>query len=320
MKRQMNADEELRRFKTDINLSEFAASRGFVKDCKKTSERSTTMHRGDDQTIIIAKAKVSGIYMYFQRGINGNNGTIVDFCQWEYNGNLGATRQHLRPWMGWSNRPKIDPDSFTRKFEGVEKSELDMIKEFTELWAIDDTRAKGVYDFLRSRGLSQLLVNHWRFKEHLRTDLHSNVIFPHYTLKKNVVGWEIKNRKFTGFPKGSAKSAWFSVRKPTDTRMLICESGLDALSFYALYPEYLDSTWCISTGGGWGPATADVIKSAILHCPKQVIMPGFDNDQTGRMYEAKIHDYITITREVDSRWSKLNDWNADLMEKLGLKR
>jgi hypothetical protein len=45
-----------------------------------------------------------------------------------------------------------------------------------------------------------------------------------------VCGYEIKNRDFTGFARGGSKGLWLSHTEPDDTRMVSCESAIDALS------------------------------------------------------------------------------------------
>ena len=54
-------DVELERFKSQINLSEFAASRGYALDRRESSRNSAVMRHPDADKIIIAQNENSAI-------------------------------------------------------------------------------------------------------------------------------------------------------------------------------------------------------------------------------------------------------------------
>ncbi len=56
----MTIDCELELFKTSINLSEFAAARGYVLDRRATSVNSAVMRHPDGDEIVIARNDTSG--------------------------------------------------------------------------------------------------------------------------------------------------------------------------------------------------------------------------------------------------------------------
>jgi hypothetical protein len=58
----MNDHAELDRFKTEINLSHFAASRGYTLDKRESSRNSAVMRHADGDKIIIAREGQHWIY------------------------------------------------------------------------------------------------------------------------------------------------------------------------------------------------------------------------------------------------------------------
>ena len=88
---------ELEKFKIDINLTEFAAARGYTLDRRESSRNSAIMRHPDGDKIIIAKAE-SGDWVYFSIRDDRDNGTIIDFLQHRGGGILGEVRKILRTW------------------------------------------------------------------------------------------------------------------------------------------------------------------------------------------------------------------------------
>ena len=81
-------DQELERFKTEVNLSEFAAARGYALDRRESSLNSAVMRHPDGDKIVIARHE-GGAWVYFSVRDDRDNGTVVDFLQNRGGGNLG---------------------------------------------------------------------------------------------------------------------------------------------------------------------------------------------------------------------------------------
>ena len=74
----MNNDPaELDRFKTEINLSQFAASRGYTLDKRESSRNSAVMRHADGDKIIIAREGQH--WIYFSVSDDDDNGSVIDF-------------------------------------------------------------------------------------------------------------------------------------------------------------------------------------------------------------------------------------------------
>lgn len=119
-----------------------------------------------------------------------------------------------------------------------------------------------------------------------RVDGRCNVLFPHTDpASGQVVGFEIKNRRFTGFATGGRKTYWSSAVHPDDDRLVIVETAIDAFSYHQLFP-HLGSRY-ISTGGAIGPDARALIGRAIAAISASAdIVSATDNDAAGlRLHE-----------------------------------
>jgi hypothetical protein len=111
-----------------------------------------------------------------------------------------------------------------------------------------------------------------------------------------VCGFEIKNRGFTGFAKGGEKGLWISAGGPADTRLVIAESAIDALSYAALHPDELARY--ASTGGSLNPSQPELIRGAIRKMPAGAqIIAATDADGSGRRLAELIRAMVDEARE-----------------------
>ena len=100
-------DHELERFKTDVDLIAFAASRGYVSDRRESSQNCEVMRTTNGDKIVIVKHldnKGAEHWIYYCVRDARDNGTVIDFLQWRGGGTLGHIRKTLREWLG-SPRP-----------------------------------------------------------------------------------------------------------------------------------------------------------------------------------------------------------------------
>lgn len=311
----ITTDAELEWFKTEINLSEFAATEGYKLIQDRCSSRLIFMKKGAKE-LVIGRGHDNHWIFSELNNTRKNSGSIIDFCQWEFKGlNLGEIRQKLRPWKGFVRRPKISPEKFVRNVKSRER-DLILIAAKAEgtLEQIDKTSK--VLDFVEFRSIPRNFILQSRFCNKIKSDTpYNNLIFPHYH-GKDIVGWEIKNFEFTGFPGGSTKGVFFTERLETDKFLILAESGIDLLSYYVLNPERVKDSWGFSTAGGWGPYTIEMIRQAFKKYPHLKIIRAFDNDDAGKKYSKAAYD-LAIECGIDKQniledLPKAKDWNLDL--------
>lgn len=293
-------DAELEKFKTEINLSEVAASQGYRLARNESSRNSAAMRHPNGDKIIIARGS-DNHWIYFSVRDDADSGSIIDFLQKRQGGNLGHIRRELRRWFSHtSQRPR--PEDYAHQVEPSSKDRQAIIRAFGAMNTAED------HPYLASRAIGKELLTDVRFIGRVFMDRHGAAIFPHED-EQGLCGYEMKNVDFTGFPAGSEKGLWCSSQQPDDVRLVLCESGIDAISYHALHPDPL--TRYASTGGGWSDKTRALLVGVAQELPGGEIILAFDNDEQGRKYEAEAQQLLaatgkTITTDLPPEGK---DWN-----------
>lgn len=271
----MNRHDELEAFKREINLSEYAAAAlGFVLDRRESSRNSAVMRHPSGQKIVITRDSDSH-WVYFTIGQDRDSGSIIDLIQNRRNCTLGDVRKELRPWIGEGPLPYRPPapDTFARELFPVNRDRQGVISAWNRA---ADTES---HPYLLARGIAEEIQSCRRFLGRIRIDQRRNAVFPHFD-EEGLCGFELKNHTFTGFSSGGEKGLWCSHTSPDDTRLVVAESAIDALSHYALHR--LEARY-VSTGGAWSPKTGDLLRRAVERLPASgEVVLAFDQDEGGR--------------------------------------
>lgn len=302
----MNQDNELSQFKQKINLVEFAEACGYEIDKKQSSRASKVMRRDGDKIIVSTDRDGTGIY--FSVRDDADHGTIIDFIQKREGKNLGQVRQELRPWIGVaSSRPSA---SIKQRKAPSERAEKPI--------AIDGSVAKSNAAWMRLEAYKgdyltkERAIAYGTIKGvNLRQDERGNVCFPHYDESGAVCGWEVKNKGFTGFSAGGKKQIGIYKASPEaklgNGRLVIVESGIDALSYKELHAKPTDMI--VTIGGEMSPEQLARLAKAMEKAPEVVIAT--DRDQGGEKIAKRLLELRSdSTRELP----KGKDWNDDLVD------
>lgn len=271
----MAMDPRLDAFKTEINLVEYAASCGYELVRAETSRNSAVMKSESGDKVIIARNS-NGHWVYFSVRDDQDNGTIIDFVlKRRAANNLGRVKQELGRWMrGGSDlpqraslpRPNLEPSS--RDLQRVIRSVATM-------------RPVAEHPYLATRGLGRDITDHPRFRNMIYADARGNAVFPHQNAD-GLCGYEVKNRGFTGFAPGGEKGIWGSHSRDGDKTLILAESAIDALSFFALTGR---EGIYLSTAGAWSPKTPELILATLDGLPRRTeVVFAFDNDEQGHKY------------------------------------
>lgn len=140
---------------------------------------------------------------------------------------------------------------------------------------------------------------------HLYADRQANAVFLLLGKEDQPVGAELRGtteRRWLGLAPGSQKDlGFFSIPAVPRPKIILCESAIDALSCFALYPELR----CLSTAG----ARANPSWLAPLIAQGHELFCGYDADAVGEtMARAMIDLYPSTKRLRPSH----HDWNAML--------
>lgn len=304
VKNNMSSSKELHRIKSEINLTEYAAKQGYVLDKKESSNNSIVMRQPASNDKIIVSKGNDGHWQYFSVRDRSDNGSIIDFVQKKSGMSLGEVRRELRPWLaGNIERPVIG--TFQKDVEVV-VPDREKVSE-----VLNKTREATHSPYLNSRGITNDTLSSPRFKGQVMCDGRNNIIFPHRD-REGVSGFGVKNQDFTGFSKHGVKRVWHSNTMPTDNKLVLTESAIDAISYQQLHGD--KNTRYMSIEGQYSPEQKELLKAAMNKMPKgSTVVMGFDNDKDGgrfvRELKEIVPEHVKVVREVPKIGK---DWNEQL--------
>ena len=309
-------DDELERFKRDVNLTELAATYGYRVVVRERSSAGKWRGRtaawiimrnaATDDKIIIGRAP-DGHWLYHSNRNDKDTGSIVDFLQERGVRSLGEVRKRLREWLH-QDRPPVPVELYRREVPVQQRDEAAVAAAYA--------RARPAASrYLAQRCISLDVERDPRFADSYRVDGRGNVLFPHVDpASGQVVGFEIKNRGFTGFATGGRKTFWSSANRPDDTRLVLVETAIDAFSYHQPFPHA--GARYISTGGGVGTDALALIGRAISAMPAPAdVVSATDADEGGE----KLHRQLEAAggRPLRRHASPLpKDWNDYLQKTL----
>lgn len=291
-----NNEDEIRRFKNEINLAEFLQNRGYEYDKKESSKNSAVMRRGSDKLIVATDADGHGIY--FNVKDEKDSGTIIDFIQAREGLNMGQVRKMLRPWIGESSNPIPSPLSPIPK---PAKGAANLAKAQNRYFEMSEYTG----NYLQSRGLSNATVD--EFAPKIKQDERGNVCFRHWS-PEGISGYEIKNAGFTGFASGGEKSIFTHIAGEKISRIVITESAIDCMSYHQLKGQ--PDTLYMSIAGQMSDKQRETIKNILSDQKQAAVIAAFDNDEQGN----KFAEFIAGIRPDSKRELPEvgKDWNDQL--------
>jgi hypothetical protein len=175
------------------------------------------------------------------------------------------------------------------------------------------------YHYLRSRGITGVLLASERFMGRIFKDRYHNAVFPHFNAD-GVCGLELKSADKNFFAKGSEKTFWRSNMTHTDTTLVIGEAVIDALSYALLFPH--DKTAYAATGGGMSTQQGELLKTMLATMANiETIILVTDNDEGGDSLADKLKKVIDESEfageiKRHSPDTRGDDWNNVLTSKV----
>ncbi len=316
-KRQLN--EELERFKSDINLVEYALAVGYEYDRYRSTRSSAVLeHSNGDKVVITTDRDGHGIY--FSVRDERDNGTIIDFIQNRQRLNLVEVRSELRPWLQGRSPSNLEVASISKP-EPINVDRVSVLERFSRM------QIATCHPYLEQRGISSRTLADSRFEGTVYADERGNAIFPHYD-QDGLTGFESTNHDFKGFSKGGKKSIWHSnffegdLEEPLrDRRLVVVESPIDALSYHQLYQE--PDTRYIATSGSVGERQLEEIGSVFEDAINSgiEICIATDKDEAGEKLYQQLLEIIPKGVEVYRSTPKHHlDWNELLQAELERQR
>ena len=174
------------------------------------------------------------------------------------------------------------------------------------------TPGSSAWNYLtKVRAIPEAIVSEASAAGILREGPKGSVWAGHTNLTGQTIGWEERGPDWRGFASGGAKSL-FVLGRGERLRVCITEAAIDAMSLAAL--EQRDDSLYASTGGGWAPATAEMIVTLVSRAGAQLVAACDGNDQ-GDIYAARLREIASATGADFMRlWPEAEDWNEQLCD------
>lgn len=301
--------KELERFKIEVNLVEYAMSYGYNRlDRNKSCKTCTVLRRREDDGKIAVMRGHDDHWVYYDFR-RGEGGSALDFVMQHKGCNLGQARKELRTA---SNINSLS--SPTAPFFEPRPATKDRQKAAREYADTNFLTKHHVY--LAKRGIYLKDVINKRFLDMVRVDQRKNLCFPYLDFD-GVAGLERRNFNFKGYTQGGSKGLWRSNLMKDDTRAVICESPIDALSYAKAHPDSYDHTRYFATGGQISSKQWRLLNCLVekYQNQKMVIVLAFDNDPAGRDYIRQFqmrYPYVEFSLNLPPKQGQ--DWNDVLLE------
>jgi len=302
----MNRDDELARFKTDINLIQYCAGCGYELDKTESSRTSTIMRRGGEK--IGVAVDTDGHWVYSDLRNEGRGGSIIDFVQHTQGLNLGQVRKELRGAAGHiaqipiAQRPRRpEPSSHSR--QAVQHA------------YIKAKPTHGTHDYLENeRGIQPEILLDPRFATMVKTDDRGNAIFPHYD-DKGLSGYEIRGHDYKGFSKGGEKTIWHSTNLDTAKEVIFVEGAINALSYAQLHPTP-DYAY-VSIGGQMSDKQKQLVAGVMRDATSRgaTLVFATDNDEAGEKHAQALKALAPPGAKIErDRPQPGMDWNEQALD------
>ena len=276
-----NSNEELESFKTNINLTAYAASLGYALDRKASSRNCAVMKRDGHDKIVISKG-LDLHWVFFAVHDPADNGSIIDFVAKRMNISLGRVRQELRAFAANGSNFPLEASLFLDDLEPISR-DLSFVRA---KWEEMEPLPFGQHEYLnQQRKLPASLLSLPFLQDRIRCDKRGNAAFPHFA-SSGLTGFELKNNCFTGFAKHGVKGLWGTRPKPDDTRLVIAETAIDALAYALLHGA--EKLRLVSTAGELNKNQPGLVISAIRKLPRGQVISAVDNDDGGDALHQKI--------------------------------
>ena len=288
---------ELEELRAAVDCCTVLERAGWKLDARESTKGAAKYRAGAGRIVIV----IHGGRGWFAP-LGDARGDVLALARYIWGGTLGNARQALRPLAGIA--PALQP--MDRKAEEVE---IDAAAAWHA--AQEPRRGSQGWTYLTTvRGLPAGMVDRALRGGALREGVYGTIWAMHREASGQVTGWEMRGSGYKGFVKGGSK-ALFWVGNPVEAeRMAVTESAIDALSLATL-EGWPSGTVYASTGGGYGPRTAAVMRALLAHGAE--VTAAFDQGTGGEILAGQLGN---LAKSCGVRFAKLvptaKDWNAQL--------
>jgi hypothetical protein len=291
-------DQELDELRDRVDCRTVLERAGWTLDKEGSTQHAPKYRNGPSQIVIVT---------HDGRGwfdpLNDARGDVLALAQHVWGGNIGHARKSLRPLAGIA--PALVPVSRDKK----PAEPFDAVRVWDRARRLA-TASAGLRYLTEARGLPVGIVAQAHREGLLREGIYGTVWALHRTDELTPCGWEMRGPQYKGFSKGGDKALFWLGELATAQRVAVTESAIDALSLAAL-EQMREGTAYVSTGGGFGPPTADTLRRLLPNGAR--LIAATDRGQGGELLADRLED---LARDCCAGFGRLRpeakDWNEQL--------
>ncbi|VVT28059.1 toprim domain-containing protein [Marinobacter salarius] len=278
----LSRNDELDMFKREVNLAEFAALHGYQRDSKKSTRHTYSMRDEAGNHLVVSINPATGHWRWFNPVDPENEaGSIIDFVQMREQVSIGEVRKILRDHL------RMPAPSGIQDYDRPapqKKSRSDVVDYLRRFHPVDSS------SYAESRGIRQETLTALPFQGRILKGFKGALIFPHWD-DKGLCGYEVKAFGFTSFSSKGFKSLWVSRIPATLNSIVVCESGIEALSYY----QYRNPphTLFVSAGGNWSKEVSGRLEKLFERFPGAEVIGAFNNDQGGARQGERLKELVS---------------------------
>ena len=231
----------------------------------------------------------------------GVRGDVIALAERLWGCSLGHAHEALRPLVGIA--PFLLP---------VPMEQPKAVPSLLETWSRMRFPKPGspVWLYLNERralppALLKLAMEHGLVREGIR----GTALFQH-AIRGQVSGWEIRGPTVKGFLGGGTKGLFVLSGAARPSRIVVCESAIEALSLAAIEALSVRSAY-VSTGGGWGDVGRGEIEWFVSRA--QMLVAAGDCGIGGEVLAARL---TCLAEDAGVKFVRLRpaaeDWNDQL--------
>jgi len=290
-------DRELDELRQAVDCRAVLERAGWKLDAAESTKHAAKFRSG--AAIVIVTHEGKGWF----DPLNDGRGDVIALAQHLWGGSIGHARKALRPMAGIS--PTLTP-AYRDKSAPVP---IDAARTWAKAKQLRPGSQGWVY-LTEIRGLPALALERATAAGLLREGIYGTVWFQHRKCDGAACGWEMRGPKYKGFAKGGDKALFWLGELATAERIAVAESAIDALSLATL-EGWPDRTAYVSTGGGFGPITADTLRALLP--PRARLVAATDRGQGGELLADRLHSLADAAGNAFGRKRPDGkDWNAQL--------
>lgn len=288
-------DQELEELRARVDCRTVLEQAGWRFDETESTSNAAKFRNGSNIVIVTHDGRG-----WFDP-LNDARGDVIALAQHIWGGTIGHARKALRPIAGIT--PCLTP-AFRDK---APPAPLDAGRAWTKARR-PVPGSQGWTYLAERRRLPAATIERANVADVLREGIKGTIWALHRDAQGSPRGWEMRGPGYKGFAKGGDKALFWIGEPASALRFAVAESAIDALSL-ATIEDWPEGTLYLSTGGGFGPITANALRGLLR--PGVRVVAATDRGRGGEMLADRLHG---LAKDADAEFGRLRpqakDWNA----------